>query len=178
MPERHPDAPAPGTILPSHYSQCFGCGEAQVNGLRMEISAREGNTFAALFTVTTAHQGAPGLAHGGVLAAAFDETLGATVGMLMRHHAVTGKLETDFLHPVPVGSTLHIVSKLDGVAGRKIYASAEGRLNAEDGTLALRARALFIKVDASHFIKHGRRTELRQYAEENGITRPDVEINP
>ena len=29
------------------------------------------------------------------------------MGQLLRRPAVTGKLETDFLKPVPVGSTLH-----------------------------------------------------------------------
>ncbi|MEY3098759.1 MAG: hypothetical protein RIS32_550, partial [Actinomycetota bacterium] len=61
-------------------------------------------SITAQFTVTDLHQGAPGLAHGGLLSCAFDEALGKLM-WLVREPAVTGKLETSFLAPVPVGST-------------------------------------------------------------------------
>jgi acyl-coenzyme A thioesterase PaaI-like protein len=154
--QRHPDAPAPGTKLGPHYANCFGCGDDVEHGLHLRGVADEGMVIRAQFTVTEAHQGAPGLAHGGLLACAFDEALGATVGVQLRRPAVTGRLETDFLRPVPVGSTLHIAGTLDGIAGRKVYASAQGRLNEPDGPVALRARALFVIVDISHFVEHGR----------------------
>jgi acyl-coenzyme A thioesterase PaaI-like protein len=154
-PAPHPDAPEAGTKLGPHFSHCFGCGDEVEDGLRLRTEVGAGATIVAQFTVTEAHQGAPGLAHGGLLACAFDEALGSTVGQMLRQPAVTGRLETDFLRPVPVGSTLHIVGKLDGIAGRKVYTSADGRLNAPDGPLALRARALFVIVDFSHFTTHG-----------------------
>ncbi len=170
MPARHPDAPAPGTKLGPHYAQCFGCGDEIDGGLRLRTETGDGATVIAQFTVTEAHQGAPGLAHGGLLACAFDEALGATVGQLLRRPAVTGRLETDFLRPVPVGSTLHIAGRLDGVAGRKVYASADGRLDAPDGPVALRARALFVIVDFSHFVEHG--------SADPRDVHPDRDINP
>jgi acyl-coenzyme A thioesterase PaaI-like protein len=155
QPAPHPDAPAPGTKLGPHYAHCFGCGDEVDDGLRLRTETGHNATILAQFTVTESHQGAPGLAHGGLLACAFDEALGNTVGQMLRQPAVTGRLETDFLRPVPIGSTLYIVGKLDGIAGRKVYASADGRMNAPDGPLALRARALFVIVDFSHFTVHG-----------------------
>lgn len=169
-PEPHPDAPAPGTKLGPHYAQCFGCGDEVDGGLRLRTQTGQDATIIVQFTVTDAHQGAPGLAHGGLLACAFDEALGSTVGQLLRRPAVTGRLETDFLRPVPIGSTLHIVGKLDGIAGRKVYASADGRLDAPDGPVALRARALFVIVDFSHFVEHGT-------ADPRDV-HPDRDINP
>jgi Thioesterase superfamily len=156
LPERHPEAPVPGTELGSHYARCFGCGEEQEHGLHLHATTGDGFTLLAKFTVTEAHQGAPGLAHGGLLACAFDEALGATVGHLLRQPAVTGKLETEFLRPVPMGSTLHITSGLDGVAGRQVFVSASGRLDAADGPIALRAWAIYVIVPFSHFTTHGR----------------------
>lgn len=137
-----------------HYDECFGCGELE-SGLHMQSTVGEQACVHAQFTVTEAHQGAPGLAHGGLLACAFDEALGTAVGNLLRRPAVTGKLETDFLRPVPVGSTLFITAKPDGTAGRKIYASADGRLDSADGPVAVRARALFVQVAFEHFTSHG-----------------------
>ncbi|MFL6144146.1 MAG: PaaI family thioesterase [Labedaea sp.] len=178
-PERHPDAPEPGTVLGPHYAHCFGCGDEQEQGLHLVTTAGAGHTVLATFAVTQAHQGAPGLAHGGLLACAFDEALGAAIGYLMRRPAVTGSLSTDFLRPVPVGSTLHITSRLDGVAGRKIYASADGRLGQPDGPVAVRARALFVLVDLSHFTRHGRAADLAAAAAELGPARERrYDINP
>ncbi|WP_285501476.1 PaaI family thioesterase [Actinokineospora sp. NBRC 105648] len=179
LPERHPDTPAPGTDLPPHYAFCFGCGDRQDDGLHLRAQMGDGHTLRSRFTVTEAHQGAPGLAHGGLLACAFDEALGTTVGHLLRRPAVTGKLETDFLLPVPVGTTLVIDAHLDGVAGRKVYVSAKGRLGTDDGPVAVRARALFVTVELSHFIDNGRPEDLRAVAADpNLLGRPPVELNP
>lgn len=159
-PERHPDAPAPGEPLGSHYDQCFGCGQDQPHGLHLAATAGEGVSVTAAFTVQAAHQGAPGLAHGGVLAAALDETLG-TLSWMLRVIVVTGRLETDFLRPVPVGSVLHLSARCTAVAGRKIYSTAEGRIGGPDGPLAIRADALFVEVKVDHFTQNGRPEEIR-----------------
>lgn len=113
----------------------------------------------AEFTVRTGHQGAPGLAHGGVLTAALDEALGA-LSWLQRVIAVTGRLETDFLRPVPVGTVLHLDARVTAVHGRKIYCMATGRTGGPDGPVAVRADALFIEVKVDHFIKNGRSEEI------------------
>ncbi|MFF5471821.1 PaaI family thioesterase [Streptomyces achromogenes] len=159
-PIRHPDAPAPGELLGAHYEHCFGCGPGQPHGLHLAARAGEGVSLTAEFTVRPAHQGAPGLAHGGVLAAALDETLGS-LNWLLRTIAVTGRLETDFLRPVPVGATLFLAAEVTAVAGRKIYSTATGRVGGPDGPVAVRADALFIEVKVDHFIDHGRREEIQ-----------------
>lgn len=151
----HPDAPPPGSTLGPHYSHCFGCGDQMDSGLHLQSAVGEGMVVVSQFTVTEAHQGAPGLSHGGLLACAFDEALGTAAGNLLRKPAVTAKLETDFRRPVPIGSTLYITVRLDGVAGRKVYASADGRLDATDGPVAVQARGLFVTVGVEHFVEHG-----------------------
>ncbi|MFE1193380.1 PaaI family thioesterase [Streptomyces olivaceoviridis] len=159
-PVRHPDAPAPGELLGAHYEHCFGCGPGQPYGLHLEARAGEGVSLTAEFTVQPAHQGAPGLAHGGVLATALDETLGS-LNWLLRTIAVTGRLETDFVRPVPVGTTLYLEAEVTAVAGRKIYSTATGRIGGPDGPVAVRADALFIEVKVDHFIDHGRPAEIQ-----------------
>ncbi|CAG7654246.1 PaaI family thioesterase [Actinacidiphila bryophytorum] len=164
-PVRHPDAPAPGELLGAHYDQCFGCGDAQPHGLHLAARAGEGVSVTAEFTVQPAHQGAPGLAHGGVLVSALDETLGA-LGWLLRVIAVTGRLESDFVRPVPVGATLHLTARCTAVAGRKIYSSAEGRIGGPEGPVAVRADALFVEVKLDHFTANGRPEEIRAAMED------------
>lgn len=157
-PLRHPKAPPPGQALPPHYAHCFGCGDQHPTGLHLQVTAGEGVTIDARFTVLEVHQGAPGLAHGGVLAAAFDEALGYLLWLLSTP-AVTGRLETDYARPVPVGSTLHIAAECLGVAGRKVYTRATGRLDDPGGPVAVRSAGLFVAVPLTHFTTHGGRDE-------------------
>ncbi len=159
-PERHPDAPPPGELLGPHYDQCFACGLKQPHGLHLAARAGEGASVTAEFTIASAHQGAPGLAHGGVLAAALDETLGS-LNWILQVIAVTGRLETNFVRPVPVGTVLHLEARATAVHGRKIYSAAVGRLGGPDGRVAVRATALFVKVPIDHFTDHGRAAEIK-----------------
>ena len=183
-PKRHPDAPPPGTPLGSHYRQCFGCGPDHPTGLHLELTAGEGCTIHAALTITEHHQGAPGLAHGGLLAAAFDEALGA-VTWLLRVPVVTVHLETDYRTPVPVGSVVEIDAECFAVAGRKIYSRAVGRiLSSKDlsavGTTAVEARAVFVSVPLEHFRAHGRASDIKAFV--TSSDREDVlhafEVNP
>ncbi|MBK3627539.1 PaaI family thioesterase [Streptomyces asoensis] len=178
-PVRHPDAPVPGELLGAHYEHCFGCGGAQTHGLHLEARAGEGVTVTAEFTVQPAHQGAPGLAHGGILATALDETLGS-LNWLLRTIAVTGRLETDFVRPVPVGTTLYLEAEVTAVARRKIYSSATGRIGGPDGPVAVRADALFIEVAVEHFVNHGREAEIRAAMDDPDQRRRTraFEVNP
>lgn len=127
----------------------------------MRVFATEGLGISGEFEVTEHHQGAPGIAHGGLLAAAFDEALGALNWLLLRP-AVTARLETDFRMPVPVGERLYIDGRITGIDGRKVYTRAVGHLGAPDGPEALAAAALFIQVGLDHFRDHGRAEDVER----------------
>ncbi|MEU5877125.1 PaaI family thioesterase [Spirillospora sp. NPDC047279] len=138
----------------AEYDGCFGCGDQASDGIRLKRTGYDGSAVDSEFLVAEAHQGAPGLAHGGVLAAALDEALGTSAWTLGRRY-VTGRLETDYLAPVPVGSTVHLRTWCTGVEGRKAYFEGEGRIGGPDGPLAVRAAALFIEVPPEHFTRNG-----------------------
>jgi acyl-coenzyme A thioesterase PaaI-like protein len=109
------------------------------------------------FTVTEHHQGAPGLAHGGVISAAVDEGMGYLL-WLVESPAVTAHIEVDFRQPVPVGSQLELEARLEGTEGRKIHASLTGWV---DGEVAVEAKALYLKVGVEHFVPHAERMGQR-----------------
>lgn len=149
--------PENGRALPRHHSDCFGCGDGP-GGLRLRFAdpGPDGAgrpTVTGELTVDGAHQGAPGLAHGGTLAATMDELFGA-----LQHHLddvyVTGELTTRYRAPVPVGRILHLHARIDRRDGRKLFVSGEGRLDAPDGPIAVTATALFLAVPLSHFVTH------------------------
>jgi acyl-coenzyme A thioesterase PaaI-like protein len=180
MPVRHLKAPAAGSQIPSHFGYCFGCGQLHTTGLHFTAIAGNGLDLTGNFTVTKDHQGAPGLAHGGLLSLAFDEALGKLM-WLIRTPAVTGRLETDFLLPVPMGRTLYIDAKITGQSGRKIYTQAEGRLDSITGEIAVKAAAIFISVPMEHFIKNlteQYKDHLTKHPELMAFVDPDFDINP
>jgi acyl-coenzyme A thioesterase PaaI-like protein len=180
IPDRHPKAPEIGTKIPSHFGHCFGCGELHPTGLHLVAHAGAGADLTAEFTVTENHQGAPGLAHGGLLSLAFDEALGKLM-WLIRAPAVTARLETDFLKPVPMGTTIHITARITGQVNRKVYTAAEGRLGGADGEIAIKAAALFVVVPMSHFLENAPKEYLEHIAKTPEILAfvdPEFEINP
>ena len=180
IPNRHPESPATGSELPSHFKHCFGCGDLHPTGLHLKARVGEGLTISAQFTVTENHQGAPGLAHGGLLSLAFDEALGKLM-WLLRSPAVTARLETDFLAPVPIGSTLYISARITGVQGRKVYSEAEGRLNGADGPIVVRAASLFIIVPMKHFLENAPAeyiAAIKANPELLSFVDPEFNINP
>jgi acyl-coenzyme A thioesterase PaaI-like protein len=114
------------------------------------------------------HQGAPGLAHGGALAAAVDEVLGA-LGWLLRVPMVTGRLQAEYLRPVPVGAEVAVAARVLGADGRRVFCAAEGAVAA---TTVLRAFAVFVQVPREHFDRHGRAPQ------EAGFAGPGLAVNP
>lgn len=110
----------------------------------MEFSI-EGEKVCASVTFGHAYEGPPGHVHGGIVAAAFDELLGATQA-LSGSPGMTGRLSIDYRAPTPLHVPLRFESTLDGVDGRKITTS--GRLYSGD-VLCAEAQGLFITVDFS-----------------------------
>jgi acyl-coenzyme A thioesterase PaaI-like protein len=132
--------------LPSHYRKCFGCGEDHPTGLHMKVMGSKDKVRGS-FLVTEHHQGAPGLAHGGVIAAAVDEAMGFLI-YLLAAPAVTVHLEVDYRKPVPVGSRLELETHIERIDGRKVYAVLTGRV---DDVVHVEATAIYVKVTVEHF---------------------------
>jgi predicted thioesterase len=100
---------------------------------------------------------------------------------LLRAPAVTARLETDFLMPVPIGSILYITAEIIGQQGRKVYSVAEGRLNGPDGPIATRASSLFIIVPMKHFLENAPAeyiAAIRSNPELMSFVDPEFNINP
>jgi acyl-coenzyme A thioesterase PaaI-like protein len=99
-------------------------------------------------TFGSAYEGPPGCVHGGYVAAAFDELLGATQS-LSGSPGMTGTLTVKYRSPTPLHTELHLEGRLVRVDGRKIY--TEGRLMAGD-RLCAEADAVFVSVRVERFL--------------------------
>jgi acyl-coenzyme A thioesterase PaaI-like protein len=137
---------APGS-LPPHYPTCFGCGPEAEYGLHV-VARKVGEEIRTTYTFGARHSGAPGIAHGGTVAALVDDVCGFLL-FVVRQPAVTRKLEVEYLKPVLVGVPYDVVAKVDRFEGRKLFVSCEGRN--PDGELVFRGGGLFLVVDVSHF---------------------------
>lgn len=88
--------------------------------------------------------GHSGLAHGGAIAAVFDDSLGALFFSACKTTGFTANLSVDYRKPTPIGKDLHLRAWVERIEGRKVFLRAvlEG---AEDGAVHAEATALFIK---------------------------------
>ena len=136
----------PGT-LPPHYPTCFGCGPESEFGLHV-VARIDGDEIRATYTFSPKHSGAPGIAHGGTVAALVDDVCGFLL-FVVREPAVTRKLEVEYLKPVLIGVPYDLVAKVERREGRKLFVSCEG--HSPDGVLTFRGGGLFLVVDVSHF---------------------------
>jgi acyl-coenzyme A thioesterase PaaI-like protein len=123
-------------------------GSANPTSVELEVRfGHESDEVVANVVLRRAFEGAPGRAHGGIVAAAFDDVTGFVIGRL-QEPAFTGELTVRYLAPVPVDATLEIRARLDGRERRKLFISADMR--ADDDVIAT-CRAIYITVDPSRF---------------------------
>ena len=97
-----------------------------------------------------AFEGAPGRAHGGVVAALIDETMGfvsAIHGLI----AFTAQLNITFLSPSPINERVVARAWRTRHEGRKQYVEAEVR---SGDSLIATAEAVFITIDVQKFLEH------------------------
>jgi acyl-coenzyme A thioesterase PaaI-like protein len=105
----------------------------------------------------SAYEGPPGCVHGGYVAAAFDELLGATQS-LSGAPGMTGTLTVRYRTPTPLHTLLHMRAWIREVEGRKIF--VEGTLHAGD-RLCAEAEGIFISIDVTIFLRLKEERESR-----------------
>ncbi len=130
-----------------HYPFCWGCALGG-DGLNFDFML-EGETLEAKYVVAERYQGAPGMAHGGVVAALLDEACGQ-VARLAVTPSVTARLELRFLAPVPVEEPLRISAEITEVQERRV--TAEATIQDASGLVLAHARAECAHVRPEHFL--------------------------
>jgi len=118
------------------------------NPTGVELTVRfEGEEVVAEVRLRRAFEGAPGRAHGGIVAAAFDDVTGFVIGLL-REPAFTGELTVRYVAPVPVDAALEMRARLESRERRKLFITGEAR---HEGNIVATCRAIYITVDPARF---------------------------
>jgi acyl-coenzyme A thioesterase PaaI-like protein len=127
-----------------HYPDCVVSGPANPMGIAISCH-REGDDAVAKVSFGRAFEGAPGRAHGGMVAAVFDDVMGFVLSMLQTP-AFTGRLTISYLAPTPLDRGLEFRARLREREGRKLWIEGEAT---SDGDRFAEGEGLFITVPAS-----------------------------
>lgn len=119
---------------------CFVCGVRSPVGLRLVFHDDGASEVRSEYTIPSVYQGYPGIAHGGIVAAILDETMGR-VGLIGNpdRFTMTLRMELKYRQPVPVETPLLVVGRATRLRGRLVQARGEVRL--PDGSVAAEADA-------------------------------------
>jgi acyl-coenzyme A thioesterase PaaI-like protein len=138
--------PPQGRARGSHFNDCIVTGPNNPMGMAAQV-LRDGDDAVLQSTLGEAFEGAPGRAHGGVVAALFDEVMGFVLSITCIP-AFTGRLTVTYRAPVPLGVPLEFRARLTGREGRKLLIAGEAR---QGVTVLAEAEALFVAVDPERF---------------------------
>jgi acyl-coenzyme A thioesterase PaaI-like protein len=127
----------------NHHDLCYGCGLANLFGLQIDLERQRDGSVAGRFFVKQDHQGPPGFAHPGVLAAALDEAMALTAGE-GRDVAVTAHLEIDFHEPAPIGCFVRLEAGVERREDERTWVRAAAFPDAEGAPPLAEGRAVLL----------------------------------
>jgi acyl-coenzyme A thioesterase PaaI-like protein len=128
------------------YQRCFACGPQNLSGLQMRFF-RDGDTIISDFQPREEHQGFPGVLHGGIIAALFDEALNRT-SLLAEYPTwtMTARLEVRYRRYVPYGPLLRVKAWLDIQRGRMVQAHGALVLAEDEDIIFAEAKGSFMSL--------------------------------
>jgi uncharacterized protein (TIGR00369 family) len=130
-------------MVHSAQNRCFGCGQANATGLRLEFLLAPDGGVVTLPTIADSFEGHPGYLHGGVIATLLDEAMSKSTrarGLT----TMTRKLEVDYLRPVPSGAPLRVEGRVTQSEGRRHWVEAE--IRDAEGTVLAQGKGLFMEL--------------------------------
>ncbi|MCP5029747.1 MAG: PaaI family thioesterase [Actinomycetia bacterium] len=107
----------------------------------------DGHDVVTTVSLGSAHEGAPGRSHGGVVAALFDDLMGFLLDV-EQTIAFTGWLRVTYRGAVPINEPVEYRARVAARNGRKLSMAGEAR---HDGQVVIEADALFIELQPDFF---------------------------
>ena len=120
---------------------CFVCGEENHAGLRVRFYVEDEKVKMPL-KVAEHHCGFKNVVHGGVVAAALDETMGWAAARAIGRMCVTGDLTVRYLRPVPANEDLTVSAWV--LRAHRRMVQTEGAMEDGNGTVYARAEGRFL----------------------------------
>ena len=130
----------------SDYSLCFGCGQSNPIGLKLDFQ-RDGKTARAEFTPTEFYQGWPGVVHGGIIICMLDEAMGWIV-LFEGMNCVTAEIQVKLRRPALINEPLIITSHITKKTRKLLKTKAT--ISLKDGTLIAEGKATQFVVNSQN----------------------------
>ncbi len=136
--------------------RCFGCGPANLGGLRIRtFETGEPGSVETRWRATAMHEAFDGVVNGGICATLLDCTMNwaaisalvAPEGAVAAPDTVTAELSVRYLAPTPSDRPVQVRARVVGIEGRRVR--VEGTIEA-DGRTTATGRGTFVEVGASH----------------------------
>jgi hypothetical protein len=124
-------------------------GDSNPMGINAKLW-REGEVAFIEATLEKAFEGAPGRAHGGMVAALIDETMGLVMS-IQGVVAFTVQLDVAYRAPTPIFRPIVAKAWLDHVERRKLFITCEVR---DGDAICAEAKGIFVSVDPTKFLEN------------------------
>ncbi|MDO4778305.1 MAG: hotdog domain-containing protein [Tissierellia bacterium] len=141
------------------FQHCWGCGPKNEEGLHLKsFPSEDGSESICRFTPEKQYTGGvPANLYGGMIAMIFD-CHGTASAAWFNHHNngltlnestvitryITGRLEIDFLSPVPMEKEIIVTAKAEEIGERKVIVSmqmeTDGKIHAKAKMIAVRVK--------------------------------------
>ena len=147
IPHIHVHPKTHGDLQPNSH-MCFVCGIANIAGLQIRFYSTETHQVEAEIVLDDRYQGYPGIAHGGVMAAVLDETMGraALSSETPDRLLFTGKMEVRYRKNVPLHTPIRVRGWIVKDKGRVVIAQAQAI--APDGTVLVETEGMMMEIPA------------------------------
>lgn len=126
------------TIDRGAVGRCFGCGQANDQGLRLGFRRYDNGVVETTHETAAHHCGVDTVVHGGIQATILDEVMGVAAQLGLADGAgtapcVTAEMQLRYRRPVPMDAPVTARAWLTGVDGRDLH--VEGAIVGADGTM-------------------------------------------
>lgn len=152
-PDEGPDTPAPdgGPIVIDRalVGQCFGCGQANHQGLRLQFHRLADGWVETRVRVAAHFCGLDTVVHGGIQATILDEVCGVAAQLALPEGSsdnpcVTAELSLRFRRPVPMDADVVAQARVREVSGRTFH--VEGRIVDPGGRVLTAATSRWVQL--------------------------------
>jgi len=124
-----------------YHGPCFVCGNENPQSIGITMFLEEDGRLTSEFTLSEAHQGPPGHAHGGASAAILDEVMGLVV-WAAGHQVVAANININYHKLLPLHQPLFAEARISETVGRKVFSVGEIRL--ADSTVAVSGSGVYV----------------------------------
>jgi uncharacterized protein (TIGR00369 family) len=136
-------------LKPRADNFCFACGGGNARGMHLTFEQDDdAKRIRGAFRLPSDYQGGAGFVHGGIIATLLDEVM-AKVSRFAQDHAVTAKLNVEYLRPVPTNTDLIVEGWELERNGRERL--RQGEIRSAAGIVLARGTARFVEIGRERF---------------------------